>query len=474
MKKFVLASTLLLYIIGVDAQSVMNGQIAVKDLNVARNEGNLFVTMDLDLTSLDLKSNHEIVLTPTLVALDDTLKLPQVLVAGRNRYYSYIRNAEKLNNRELYRVGKTGEVHYQATTPFEEWMETSELILQQDSCGCQDKILMDNSELLTAIDFAPKVFKPVFAYLPPAAEAVRMREISGQAYIDFPVSRTEIYEDYRNNPAELQKIIATIDAVKDDPDTKITKVHIKGYASPESPYSNNTRLAKGRTATLKKYVQNLYHFHESVITTDFEPEDWAGLRAYVEKSQNLQHKENILAIIDSDEKDMDRKEARIKSNYPEDYQFLLKNCYPALRHSDYKVEYIVRSFTDVEEAKKVMKTAPGKLSQQELYLIAQSYEPGSEDYNETFELMVRLFPDDETANLNAANVAMGKGDLAAAKKYLAKVGDTPEANHARGVLFGLEGDYDNARTYLQKASASGIRQAAENLKQIEELEKHKQ
>ena len=469
MKKICLVGMLLLYIIGIEAQSVMNGQVAVKNLNVARNAESLFVTMYLDLDALNLKSNHEVVLTPTLVGVNDTLKLPQVLVAGRNRYYSYIRNPKKLDGRELYRVGKIEEVRYQATVPFQLWMEHSELVLGQDSCGCQDKLLMDNHDFLTALDFAPKVFSPLFAYLPPKAEAIKVREVSGQAYIDFPVSRTEIYEDYRNNSVELKKIVATIDAVKNDPDTKITLVQIKGFASPESPYSNNTRLAKGRTATLKKYVQNLYHFHESVMTTDFEPEDWAGLRAYVQESKNLQYRTEILAIIDSNEQDWDRKENRIMTEYPEDYQFLLKNCYPALRHSDYRVEYIVRSYTDVEEAKLVMKTAPGKLSQQELYLIAQTYEPGSEEYNETFELMVRLFPNDETANLNAANVAMGKGDLNAAKKYLAKVGDTPEGIHARGVLYGLEGDYTNACTYLQKAADAGIKQAIANLEQIEQI-----
>lgn len=34
---------------------------------------------------------------------------------------------------------------------------------------------------------------------------------------------------------------------------------------------------------------------------------------------------------------------------------------------------------------------------------------GSEEYNETFEVAVRMFPDDEVANLNAANAAMARG-----------------------------------------------------------------
>jgi hypothetical protein len=38
-----------------------------------------------------------------------------------------------------------------------------------------------------------------------------------------------------------------------------------------------------------------------------------------------------------------------------------------------------------------------------MYLVAQTYEPGSPEFNEVFDIAVRLFPDDETANLNAAS-----------------------------------------------------------------------
>lgn len=62
---------------------------------------------------------------------------------------------------------------------------------------------------------------------------VKMREMKGSAYIDFPVNRTEIHENYRSNYTELQKIRNTIDVVRNDADTRITSVFIKGYASPE-------------------------------------------------------------------------------------------------------------------------------------------------------------------------------------------------------------------------------------------------
>lgn len=468
MKKFVLLSICLLLVAGVSAQTLRGGQVAIENLNVARNGEALFVAMDVDLTGLQLKSNHEMVFTPALVTADHQLLMPAVVVAGRNRYYHYVRNDHQLDGRELYREGKAEKIHYQASVPFEQWMETAELVLQQDSCGCQE-LLMENEDLLATLDFKPRVFAPTFVYIQPEVEAVKVRDVKGQAYIDFPVNRTEIYPDYRRNPEELKKIIATIDEVKNNPDTRITSIVIKGYASPEGTYRNNTRLAKGRTATLKDYVQKQYQMAEGVMKTDFEPEDWAGLRRYVAES-DLVHKQEILALIDSD-REPDNKEWKIKSTYPQEYAFLLKEVYPGLRHSDYVVEYVVRAYTDVEEAKKVLATNPGNLSLQELYMIADSYPQGSDEYNEVFATMVRLYPADEVANLNAANVAMQRKDLVSAKKYLQKAGESALAVYARGVCVGLGGDYQAARTYLEQAKKQGVKDAEEALAQIDEIEK---
>ena len=459
-----------LYIIGVNAQRILNGQIEIKDLNIARNEGNLFISMRMDVTALDVKSDEEIILTPALKSSEETfVNLPAVRINGRNRYYHHLRNDKLADEPYFYRTGKVDEIHYQAMTPYAEWMDNASVVMGEDLCGCCSELLMNNDDLLTQLDMAPKVFEPLFVYVQPEVETVKTRNVKGSAFIDFPVNQTVIYPEYRNNPSELKKIQQTIDVVKNDPDTKITAISIKGYASPEGSYANNTRLAKGRTEALKKYVQELYHFDPSIFTTAYEPEDWEGLERYVEAS-DLADKEGILDLIAGDE-EPDRKDASIKRRYPDTYAFLLKNCYPALRHSDYTVEYIVRSYTDVEEAKRIMKTAPGKLSLQEFYTIANTYESGTPAYNEVFETAVRMYPDDETANLNAANVAMNKRDLTAARNYLEKAGTGKEAEYARGVLAALEGNYAEAQTHLQQAKAMGVSEADNCLKQIEDITK---
>ena len=121
---------------------------------------------------------------------------------------------------------------------------------------------------------------------------------------------------------------------------------------------------------------------------------------------------------------------------------------------------------DVEEMKRLLETTPGKLSLYEMYQIASTYEEGSDEYNELVEIMVHLFPNDEVANLNAANVAMYKEDLESAEKYLGKAGQGPEAVYARGLLAALKGDYATAEQYVTEAGEQGVAEAAECLERI--------
>jgi hypothetical protein len=293
---------------------------------------------------------------------------------------------------------------------------------------------------------------------------VKTREISGSAFIDFPVSKTFINPTYRNNTAELAKITGTIDSVKMDKDISIKSIFIKGYASPESPYSNNAYLAEGRTEALKEYVESLYHFGKGFIKTAFEPEDWEGLERYVEAS-TLPHKDEILEAIHSD-REPDKKEWYIKSTWKEEYRYLLENCYPALRHSDYSIEYEIRSYSDPLEIERILLTAPQNLSLEEFYVLAQTYEPGSEQFHELFETAVRMYPGDIAANLNAANSAILRKDYRNALRYLEKAGDIPEAIYARGVLEVYMEDLVAGLPHLIEAKKLGVKQAETTLKEI--------
>ena len=419
--------------------------------------GDLVVNLALDLSRLQVSKSQSVVLTPVVVKADSMRALPAVVVNGKQRHVLYQRLRRPATERELRRENGTQQtVSYTASTPFATWMKGAKVQLVNDSCGCGWSNL------------GPSAYQPItmidpeypLCFVTPKAET-KTYALSGSAFLDFPVSRTEIYPNYRKNPRELQKIFETINTVKNDANATITHISIHGYASPESPLSNNTRLANGRAAALRDYVSQLMKLPASIFEVQATPEDWKGLRRYVADSTGISHRQEILRIIDSD-MELDPKEARIKAEYPEEYRYMLQNWYPALRHSDYVVEYAVRSFS-VEEAKALLHTKPQQLSLNELYLVAQTYEPGTPEYEEVFETAVRLFPDSPEANLNSANVALREDRLTDAERYLQKAGSSAAAQHARGVLAAKRQDFTTAQELFTEASRAGVKEADEAL-----------
>jgi hypothetical protein len=444
--------------------------VSIKSFNINREGKYLTVKMNLDLNKLDVDANRAVLLTPRLVNGTDSLDLPAVGIYGRRRYYYYVRNGIGSISGEsetIYRASsKPDSVAYNNLAEYEKWMDGATLKFHRSDWGCCHEIVAEYEGILGR---HREAFFPELIFVQPKAEIMKSRSLSGSAYIDFPVDQTVIYPDYRRNTTELGKIQATIDSVRNDKDVTITSVWLKGFASPESPYKHNTELAIGRTAALKKHIGQLYHFADSIIQTDYEPEDWAGLRRYVEQS-NINYRAEILALIDSN-MEPDAKEAKIKRTYPDEYRFMLQNFYPALRHTDYRIDYNIRKFNKVEEIKRIMAEQPQKLSLNEFYLVAGKYEPGTDEFTDVFETAVRMFPNDEIANLNAANAAIRRDDFATARRYLDKAGDSAEAVYARGALAIREKDYDTARRYLGKAKEMGLEKAALTLEELDERQK---
>ncbi len=469
MKKFALTAALLSCLAS-PSQGAPANEFGISDMNFIRTGDALLVGMKIDASEISLKGNREIELLPILVNGSDSLMLSPLTIAGRNRYYRHLRN-DAPSAPAVIRAGEaTAPVSYRAEVDYSPWMENATLVMETVEKGCCAEPINAGTIPVAQLDLEPEVFMPQFAYISPKAETAKIREINARAYIDFPVNKTVIYPDYRRNPTELAKIRATIDSVRNDENLSITSIHIKGFASPEGTYPANSRLAEGRTAALSKYVNSLYKFPAGVMTSSFEPEDWQGLREFVASHEGkavLTDTEGLLAIIDSPDysgKD-DVREAEIKKRFPKDYRYLLENVYPSLRHSDYRIEYQIRSFHSPEEILKVMQTAPQNLSLQEFYVLAQSQEPGSPVYNEAFETAVRMYPSDPVANLNAACSAMQRNDLEKAASYLEKAGDSEEAGYARAILAAMRGDSERAIGMIEKLpSTPQSRKTLESLK----------
>ncbi len=435
----------------------------VSKVNVGRQGNELVVSFETDANLVKPGRDREVVFTPVIRSLEgtDSVELDQITVSGRNAYYAHLRNHDMEAGEKIYRGGSGETISFTEAVPFEQWMKQCRVVMREESQNCCDPLEPLGETPVAELDFVEVPFTPSFRYVNILGDSAVVLTAEGKAYVDFIVNRTEIRPTYRRNKVEIAKIIESIDRVKNDPDATITRITIKGFASPEGPYSNNVRLAMGRTASLKEYVREHYNFDPEIMATDYEPEDWEGLRNWL-KTCTLPHREEILEIVDS-KMEPDPKDHEIRRRFPQEYKLILDSVYPGLRHSDYTVKYAIKTYVDIDELKRVFKTDPRRLRPVDFSRIAATYEPDSPEFRETFMKAVEIYPNSEEANLNAANISMAQNDLKAAATYIAKAGDTPEAIYTRGVLAARTGDLERAANYLKMAADLGLDIATEEL-----------
>lgn len=426
--------------------------------------GGATLALQLNLDSLYVGASRQLIYTPIIVSGGQETALPPIVINGRREDVLYrrgtFRNRIPQNATVVRRHNRKAQtIDYTAQVAAPADARNYDVRLVEDVCGCGD---VENYNRYTLISRRA----PIAAFVHPQAEGTKVRRLEGRAYIDFPVDRTELHPDYRRNPEQLDTIISTINALKADRDLEVQSINIHGYASPESPYEHNDMLARGRARTLTEFVQRMVSLPREIFTISSTPEDWAGLIAFLEKS-HIAHKAELLTMARDESLAPDAREWRIKSTYPDEYAYMLREWYPALRHSDYVITYKVRPF-NLEEARRLIKTRPQLLSEEEMFMVAQSYEPGSAEFNDVMETAVRLFPDNASANLNAACARLSAGDADGARPYLDKAGSSPQALNARGMYYSLKGEQESARTLYEQAARAGLQQAKENLRNLQQ------
>ena len=440
-----------------------DNRISVKNLQVARSHDKTFVTMDFVLDSLSVPSNRYRAFTPVIKSKDGSheQRLKTLIVSGRRQNIVFERDgidpvyaANCVNVRR--EKGKPQQYSYSDGIESQPWFRGANIFVESDLCGCGD--IMNNEQTLLSPLFPADPYELIaLTDVVPAPEK-KVRNLHGSAYVTFVVDRWELKPDYMDNRRELRKITDTLDVMAGDPNVSVREIKIHGYASPESPYEHNRMLAKNRAQSLTDWLKKKYSLPASVFApAEATPENWEGLRRAVEATSTvlLPHKEEILAIIDDTTLPPDPKEWRIKLRYHDDYRYLLREVYPGLRRTDYDISFNFSDFT-LEQAKEIYKTRPYQLSVRELWDVAQTMEPGSDEYNRVLQTAVNIYPDDPTANLNLANVAIREKDLLKAATLLEKAGDSGEADQSRAVVALIRGDYAKASTLLESAERKGV------------------
>jgi len=469
--RYIFAGLFALVFLPLFAQTLSDGKTVVKNALLTPRDGRMMLTMDVCLDELDLNYKQSVAIHPVLISLDSIQRVAfdPIVIDSHSQYVLYQRgqsNVAYSNVRHVeHKNGKPLTVGYLSTIQYESWMDAYQLRIEEDICACGDLTSLpyvpsllrdvppDPLDLINLVNATPAPVKPTL-------------NLHGSAYINFVVNRWEMKPDYMNNRHELRKITDTLDIMVEDPNITVREVKIHGWASPESPYQHNSMLATNRAKSLTEYVRTTYDLPASVFApAEATPENWIGLREAVNEmtTTELPHRTEILQIIDKVLVDLergitneaDRDEKTLKTKYNQEYRYLLQNVYPSLRRSDYDISFDIRKFS-LDEAKQIYATKPHHLSLYELWQVANTFEPYSDEYNQVVQKTFNLHPDSTVALINLANIALHQGDKLKAETLLKDAGQSAEALNSRAVLFILQKRYDEASQMLDRAEKLGV------------------
>ena len=473
-------------------QKEYSGRMHVTPLSLQHKGDSVYVHLKFDISGVNVDSRRSVSLIPVLASSTERISFPEVMVKGRENYHIYQREMFLMSNRQKAAYDKNApyavlpgfsskhskSIEYNIALKYEPWMADARLDMYEDLCGCGSParrmgVTMLVNQLSLDKVVAPYIIVPSLAYLQPATEEVKQREVVGEAFLDFIVNRTDIRPDYMNNARELKKITDLITEVKNDKNITVRTIEIIGYASPEGAVKDNRFLSEGRAKALLNYLLPQFNYPHSTYQIKFGGENWQGLKECVENSQ-MPDRQQVLEIIETVPEEINyvtrtsRKKSLMDLANGEPYRYMLRTFFPSLRKAICKVNFEVRHF-NIDEAKEVIKSRPQNLSLNEMYLLATTYEKGSQEFIDLCETAVRLFPDDATANLNAATAALSRGDMTYAKRYMNRIKNalnTPEYYNTLGVMEMLAGNNDKAKDYLNKAAQMGLAEAEQNLQKI--------
>ena len=291
-----------------------------------------------------IPQGERIVISPQLSADNSSATFPTIAITPRWISYHQLRGERSIPPLPiLYKDRKTtAYMHYGQAVASADWMQSASLAFRVDRVSASGAMLYSKTYILRAPE-------PVYHINREAdTQYEEIMQLQGRAYVDFPINLTKIYPNYHNNAYELGQLRHSIDSINRDSTLSIVRIDIKGYASPEGPYANNDRLARGRTKSLARFIADSTHVSPSLFHTSYEAEDWAGLRTFVDTIAKIGNREALLAIIDSN-REPDSKLAYIKKKYPREYAIIRKRALPYLRHTDSRIDYTLKR----------MKLAPG-------------------------------------------------------------------------------------------------------------------
>lgn len=343
MKKSIILSAIMLVFSGMmSAQTVISSQSLVEDGE------RVVVSFEVETDVKSIPANRKEIIMPFIYNAKDTLWLETLEVYGKGRFKRERQENHLAGDKDWELAEKQvikGDIyHYISSVPLKRWMKSTNLGIKRHIVGCNCENDLEDQTLAEGVALFEEPMLPA-RRIPAAftlADATRQWDFGqDELEIIFKVSKIEIDSTVFNNEITFGKILSAIDKIFANPKYKVDKIEIAGYASPEGRRSFNNWLAENRAKALINYIighRPQYNLTEDSFRLRNGEENWPGLRRHVLAS-DIAEKDQIVEIIDMDLSDEEKK-VRLKAlDKGRVWQKMLKEVYPHLRCARYLAVY---------------------------------------------------------------------------------------------------------------------------------------
>lgn len=420
MKKLMVMTVLFLGFSG-----AVSAQSKISNDRIERSGDDVVVTFEVQTEDNSIPRNRKEVILPYLYNGKDTLYLDPLEVYGKNRYKREKQEYHIAGDKD-WELGENqilkGDVYlYAAQTRLKRWMKPAQLGIKRQMVGCACENDMPD-ELLGQYLFEEPAMPPrrIPDYV--LADAEKFWDFGqDELEIIFKVSKIEIDSSVFDNELTFGKILTAVDKIHSNPKYKIEKIQVAGYASPEGPPKFNTWLGENRAKALINYI--IEHRPEYELTMeDFEivngEENWAGLKRVLEGS-DMKERDQVIAVIDDESLTGEQKKLKIWAmNKGRVWRSMLKEIYPHLRSARYLSIY----------------------------------------YDSTDDKAVET--------INQANALIREGKYAEGYELAMTVQEDMRAHNTIGVALMLQGRFEEAMPWFEKALEGNCPSAQQNIDAI--------
>lgn len=422
MKKSVIISVLMLMF-----SSMMNAQSVISSQSLVEDGEKIIVSFEVNTGENGIPAKRKEIIMPFVYNAKDTIWLETLEVYGKGRFKRE-RQENHISGDKDWELAENqilkGDVyHYICAAPLKRWMKSTNLGIKREmvGCACEDELAEET------VAQGVKLFEEP---LPPArripstyvlADATRQWDFGqDELEIIFKVSKIEIDSTVFNNEVTFGKILSAIDKIFANPKYKVDKIEIAGYASPEGRRSFNNWLGQNRAKALIDYIienRPQYNLTPDHFRLRNGEENWPGLRRLVLAS-TIAEKDQVVEIIDMDLPDEEKKLNIKAMDKGKVWKKMLNEIYPHLRCARYLAVF----------------------------------------YDSTQDEAVDM--------INTANQMIREGRYEEAYQTVKPYEDDLRAYNTLGVSLMMQGKFEEALPWFEKAIESNTASALRNIEQI--------